>query len=161
MSAAGYARLAARGAAFGAGFALSAVLVAWGARELGALGGELRDLASPAAPARTVPAPTAAQSGAPPPVTSLTVASHRVERRHGDNVVLGVLRNDSGGTVRSVRIEASFHDAGGRLIDLCGWYVGTMIAPGEDKPFKVACGGTPEKPSPEAAAVRLRLVDGY
>ena len=96
-----------------------------------------------------------------PPVTSLTVASHRVERRHGDNVVLGVLRNDSGGTVRSVRIEASFHDAGGRLIDLCGWYVGTMIAPGEDKPFKIACGGTPEKPSPEAAAVRLRLVDGY
>lgn len=157
----GYARLVARGAAFGMGFALAAVAVAWVARELGALGSELRAMASAPGPTRPASAPPGSPAMAGAPVTALTVVSHRVERRHGDNVVIGVLRNDSGASVRSVRVEASFHDGGGRLVDLCGWYVGTMIAPGEDKAFKISCGGTPDRPSPDAAAVRLRLVDGY
>ncbi|MFO1283198.1 MAG: FxLYD domain-containing protein [Burkholderiales bacterium] len=157
-----WARLVARGAAFGAGFAIAAVVVVLLVRELGGLAGEIGLVASPRSEAaRTTAPPPPAATAATAPAANLRVASQRIERRHGDNIVIGVLRNESDGIVRSVRVEAAWHDAGGKLIDLCGWYVGTMIAPGEDKAFKVACGGTPERPAPEAASVRLRMVEGY
>ena len=59
------------------------------------------------------------------------------------------------------RTYSFYYDANGRLVDLCGWYVAPSLAPGEDKPFKVACGGTPERPAPESATVRLRLVEAF
>ncbi|MBK7333777.1 MAG: hypothetical protein IPI87_16160 [Betaproteobacteria bacterium] len=81
-------------------------------------------------------------------------ASGRKGRRRA-----GLLHSRRG--VRSVRVEAAYYDAAGRLVDLCGWYVATSLAPGEEKPFKVACGGTPERPAPESASVRLRIVEGF
>lgn len=156
-----WARLVARGAAFGAGFAIAVVVVLLLVRELGGLAGVAGLLTGPRSePPRPVAGPPPA-SAASAPVANLRVTSQRIERRHGDNLVIGVLRNESDGIVRSVRVEAAWHDAGGRLVDLCGWYVGTMIAPGEDKAFKVACGGTPDRPAPEVASVRLRMVEGY
>lgn len=158
MTAAAFAQRALQGFAFGLGFAAAAALAWLALHEVAGLAGEVRGAAMGAAPARH---PMAAPPQEAAPSQQVHVASHRVERRHGDAVVLGVLRNDADTTVRSVRVEAAYYDAGGRLVDLCGWYVAPSLAPGEDKAFKVSCGGTPERPAPESASVRLRIVEAW
>ena len=30
-----------------------------------------------------------------------------------------------------------------------------------DRPFKVSCGGTPERPAPDSASVRVRVTEGF
>jgi hypothetical protein len=152
------ARRAVQGFAFGLGFALAAAVAWLAVRELGGLAKEVSALAADAAPAR---GGSAAQAVAHAPATSVRVASHRVERRYGDVVVLGVVHNDSDMVTRTVRVEAAYYDAAGRLVDLCGWYVAPALAPGEDKAFKVSCGGTPERPAPDSAAVKLRVVEAF
>lgn len=47
------------------------------------------------------------------------------------------------------------------VVAATAWYVATSLAPGEEKPFKVACGGTPDRPAPESASVRSRVVEGF
>jgi hypothetical protein len=158
MSGADFARRVVQGFAFGAGFAAAAA-VAWLVfHEIGGLAGELGGAATGGTPARTSTV-TPAAPGAP--AASVVVQGHRMERRHGDNVVLGVLHNDGDAMARSVRVEAAYYDAGGRLVDVCGWYVAPALAAGEDKPFKVSCGGTPERPAPESASVKLRIVEAW
>ena len=151
----GMVRYAVHGFAFGIGFALAAALAWLAFRELGGLAGEVRGVASAGAPV----APVGPTSGAP--AASVRVASHRLEHRNGDAIVLGMLRNDADAPVRSVRVEAAFYDAKGALVDLCGWYIAPVLAPGEEKAFKVSCGGLPERPVPESASVRLRLVEAW
>ena len=154
----GFARRVVHGLAFGLGFAVAAALGWLVVREFGALAGEVGGVVAGGTPARKV---AADQAGILAQAGQVRVASHRVERRNGDVVVLGLLHNDADAAVRSVRVEAAYYDAAGRLVDLCGWYVATSLAPGEEKPFKVACGGTPERPAPESASVRLRIVEGF
>ena len=153
---------AVQGFAFGLGFSL-AVAIAWFVlQQVSGLAGEVAAIVSTAAPeASRASAERAAAVAAiaNAPGNSVQVAAQRTERRNGDVVVLGTLRNDSGALVRAVRVEAAFYDAGGGLVDLCGWYVAPALAPGEEKPFKVSCGGTPERPSPESDSVRIRLVE--
>ena len=157
MTAADFTGRAVQGFAFGAGFA-AAALVAWlVAREAIGIAGEVGGAMAAKSSARSAAMPVALPASA----SEVRVASHRVERRHGDNVVLGMLRNDGEATVGSVRVEAAYFDAAGRLVDLCGWYIAAKIAPSEEKPFKVSCGGTPERPAPEGAAVKLRLVEAF
>ncbi|CAG1002100.1 hypothetical protein BURK1_02940 [Burkholderiales bacterium] len=151
-----FARRALGGFASGIGFAAAAGLAWLVVREAGGLAGELSGAVATRASAR--PAATAQASAA---AARVRVTSHRVERRHGDAIVLGVLHNESDVRVGSVRVEAAHYDAAGLLVDLCGWYIAPSLAPGEDKPFKVSCGGTPERPSPEGASVRLRIVEAY
>jgi hypothetical protein len=155
-----YAVQALRGFCFGAGFAVAGALVFLLAREITGLGREPAGAAPAATPARAA-FPASTPAAGTTPGSQLDVRSQRLERRHGDNVVIGVLHNGTAATVRSVRVEAAHYDGAGRLVDVCGWYVATQVVPGEEKPFKVACGGTPERPAPESASVRLRLVDGY
>jgi hypothetical protein len=156
MTGGDFGRRALQGFAFGLGFACAAALGAFVMRELSGLSLELGGAPSAKAPVRTV-VPVAAQAVA----GDVRVASHRVERRNGDTIVLGTLRNEGEAPVSSVRVEAAHYDAGGRLVDLCGWYIAPRLAPGEDKPFKVACGGTPDRPSPESASVKLRVVEAW
>ncbi|MBK6805792.1 MAG: hypothetical protein IPG84_13435 [Betaproteobacteria bacterium] len=153
----GFARRVAHGFAFGLGFAVAAALGWLVVREFGALAGEVGNVVAGGTPRKVA----AEQAGILAQAGQVRVASHRVERRNGDVVVLGLLHNDADAAVRSVRVEAAYYDAAGRLVDLCGWYVATSLAPGEEKPFKVACGGTPERPAPESASVRLRIVEGF
>lgn len=42
-----------------------------------------------------------------------------------------------------------------------GFAVATAPGQGEDKPIGIACGGTPERPAPGSASVRLRIVEGF
>ncbi|MBP6565418.1 MAG: FxLYD domain-containing protein [Burkholderiales bacterium] len=153
----GFARRVAHGFAFGLGFAVAAALGWLVVREFGALAGEVGNVVAGGTPRKVA----AEQAGIFAHAGQVRVASHRIERRNGDVVVLGLLHNDADAAVRSVRVEAAYYDAAGRLVDLCGWYVATSLAPGEEKPFKVACGGTPERPAPESASVRLRIVEGF
>jgi hypothetical protein len=152
-----FARRVVHGFAFGLGFAVAAAIGWLVVRELGALAGEVGNVVAGGTPRKVA----AEQAGILAQAGQVRVASHRVERRNGDVVVLGLLHNDADAAVRSVRVEAAYYDAAGRLVDLCGWYVATSLAPGEEKPFKVACGGTPELPAPESASVRLRIVEGF
>ncbi|MEO8485737.1 MAG: FxLYD domain-containing protein [Betaproteobacteria bacterium] len=152
----GFARRVVQGFAFGLGFSAAAAIAWFAVQEMGGLAREIGGTVSTAAPA----GPTL-QSFAPGPVAKVRVVEQRVERRHGDAVVFGVLRNEAETTVRSVRVEAAFYDGAGKLVDLCGWYIAPSLAGGEDKPFKVACGGTPERPSPDSASVRVRIVEAY
>lgn len=158
MTPANFARRAYHGFAFGLGFAAAGAVVWFAAREVAGLAGEVGGVTTNATPARPV---TSVSRAGGAPEAQVRVASHRVERRHGDVIVLGVLHNDADTTVRSVRIEAAYYDAAGKLVDLCGWYVAPALAPGEDKPFKVSCGGTPERPSPDSATVKLRIVEAW
>ncbi len=152
-----FARRVVHGFAFGLGFALGGALGWLVVREFGALAGEVGNVVAGGTPRKVA----AEQAGIFAHAGQVRVASHRIERRNGDVVVLGLLHNDADAAVRSVRVEAAYYDAAGRLVDLCGWYVATSLAPGEEKPFKVACGGTPERPAPESASVRLRIVEGF
>lgn len=153
------ARHAVRGFAFGLGFAAAAALAWLVAREAGSLAEEIGALGAGGAPPRV--ATGAGVGGIADPAQRVRVASHRVVRRHGDAIVLGVLRNDADGRVGSARVEAAYYDAEGRLVDLCGWYVAPSLEAGEEKPFKITCGGQPERPSPESASVRFRIVEAF
>ena len=146
-----------QGFAFGVGFAVAAGIAWFAVRETTGLAGEFGGAVAAKASARTAAMPMTMPGSA----ADVRVTTHRVERRHGDTVVLGTLKNEAEATVGSVRVEAAYYDAGGRLVDLCGWYIASRIAPGEEKPFKIACGGTPERPAPESAAVKLRIVEAY
>ncbi|HEY8243708.1 MAG: FxLYD domain-containing protein [Vicinamibacteria bacterium] len=146
-----------QGFAFGLGFAAAAAIAWFVMREATSLAGEVGGTMAAKASARTAAMPVAVPGSA----SDVRVISHRVERRNGDTLVLGTLRNDADAAVGSVRVEAAYYDAGGRLVDVCGWYVAQRLAPGEEKPFKVSCGGTPEKPAPESASVKLRLVEAF
>jgi hypothetical protein len=157
VTAADFGRRVAQGFAFGLGFAAAAGIAWFVAREASGLAGEVGGALGAKAAARTAALPIVA----PAAPSEARVASHRVERRHGDTIVLGMLRNDGEGVIGSVRVEAAHFDAAGRLVDVCGWYVAPKLAPGEEKPFKIACGGTPERPAPESASVRLRLVEAF
>jgi hypothetical protein len=152
-------RRAVHGFAFGAGFAVAALAVWFVMQQFSGIAGEVGDLVaggtSPARPALAVPQVSPGQ------VSQVRASNHRVERRNGDAIVLGLLHNDGDATVRSVRVEAAYYDDAGRLVDLCGWYVAPSLAAGEDKPFKVACGGTPDRPVPASASVRLRIVEAW
>jgi len=152
-----FGRRVVQGFAFGLGFAVAAGIAWFVAREVTGLAGELGGAVAAKAGARTAAMPVAS----PGVAADVRVTSHRVERRHGDTVVLGTLRNEADATIGSVRVEAAYYDAGGRLVDVCGWYIAPRLAPGEEKPFKIACGGTPEKPAPESASVKLRLVEAF
>ena len=157
MTAADFARRVAQGFAFGLGFAAAAALAWFVAREATGLAAELGGAVAAKGAARTAALPAAV----PGTASDVRVASHRIERRNGDAVTIGTLRNEGEAMVGSVRVEAAYFDAAGKLVDLCGYYVAARIAPGEEKPFKVSCGGTPERPAPESASVRLRLVEAY
>lgn len=158
-----FVRRAVQGFAFGLGFSLAAALAWWAWQQVTGLAGEVVDVTASGARARPgAPDPAAAREAiANAPATSVRVADHRLERRNGDVVALGTLHNDSGTIARTVRLEAAYYDKAGRLVDVCGWYVAPALAPGEDKAFKIACGGTPERPVPESASVRFRLVEAY
>ena len=157
MNAGDFGRRVLQGFAFGLGFAVAACIAWFVAREVTGLAGELAGAGGAKSSARTAAMPAAV----PATAADVRVTSHRVERRNGDTVVLGMLRNDGDAMVGSVRVEAAYFDAAGRLVDLCGWYVAPKIAPGEEKAFKIACGGTPERPAPESASVRLRLIEAF
>jgi len=158
-----FVRRAVQGFAFGLGFSLAAALAWWGWQQFVGLAGEVKDTAAGGARARSGSATQAAarEAIANAPATSVRVADFRLERRNGDVVALGTLHNDSETIARTVRLEAAYYDQAGRLVDLCGWYVAPALAPGEDKPFKISCGGTPDRPAPESASVRFRLVEAY
>ena len=153
----GYVRHVVHGFTFGLGFAAALGLGWLVVHEGGGLAGEISAVVAGASPPRSpaVTSPVLAEAG------SVRVVSHRVERRNGDAVVLGILRNEGEASVRSARVEAAYYDAGGRLVDLCGWYVAIGLVPGEDRPFKVSCGGTPERPVPDGASVRVRVTEGF
>jgi hypothetical protein len=157
MGSADFLRRMVQGFAFGLGFAVAAGIAWFVMREATGLAGEVGGGLAAKASARTAAMPAAV----PGLASDVRVISHRVERRNGDTVVLGTLRNDADAVAGSVRVEAAYYDAGGRLVDVCGWYVAQRLAPGEEKPFKIACGGTPEKPTPESASVKLRLVEAF
>ena len=157
MGATDFLRRVVQGFAFGLGFAAAAGIAWFVVREATGLAGEVGGAVAAKASARTAGMPIAI----PALVSDVRVTNHRIERRNGDTVVLGTLRNDADAVVGSVRVEAAYYDGAGRLVDVCGWYIAPRLAPGEEKPFKVACGGTPEKPTPESASVKLRLVEAY
>ena len=157
MGSTDFLRRVVQGFAFGLGFAAAAGIGWLVVREVTGLAGEVGGTMAAKASPRTTATPNALPSLA----ADVRVASQRVERRNGDTVVLGTLRNDADTAVGSVRVEAAYYDAGGRLVDVCGWYVAQRLAPGEEKPFKISCGGTPEKPTPESASVKLRLVQAF
>ena len=153
----GYVRHVVRGFAFGLGFAAALGLGWLAVHDAQRLAGEVGSMVAGAPAARPLAAPSRDLAQA----ESVRVVSHRVERRNGDAVVLGTLRNEGEATVRSVRVETAYYDAGGRLADLCGWYVAIGVVPGEERPFKVSCGGTPERPAPDSASVRVRVTEGF
>ena len=157
MGSTDFLRRVVQGFAFGLGFAAAAGIALWVVRETTGLAGEFGGTVAAKASARTAATPAAL----PALAADVRVATQRVERRNGDTVVLGTLRNDADAAVGSVRVEAAYYDAGGKLVDVCGWYVAQRLAPGEEKPFKIPCGGTPEKPTPESASVKLRLVEAF
>jgi len=157
MESTDFLRRVVQGFAFGLGFAAAAGIAWFIVREATGIAGEVRGAVAAKSSARTAATPVAM----PGVASEVRVASHRVERRNGDTVVLGTLHNDADANVGSVRVEAAYYDASGRLVDVCGWYVAQRLAPGEDKPFKISCGGTPEKPTPESASVKLRLVEAF
>ena len=102
-----FGRRALQGFAFGLGFAFAAALGWYAMREISGLSLELGGSLSAKAPMRT-----AVPVVALPAAGEVRVASHRVERRHGDTIVLGTLRNDGDAPVPSVRVEAAHYDAG-------------------------------------------------
>lgn len=156
-----FVRRAVQGFAFGLGFSLAGALAYWTWQQVAGLAGEVSDIAARGAGSGSAAQAAAREAIASAPATSVRVADYRLERRNGDVVALGTLHNDSTTVARTVRLEAAYYDQAGRLVDVCGWYVAPALAPGEDKPFKISCGGTPERPAPESASVRFRLVEAY
>jgi hypothetical protein len=157
MGSTDFLRRVVHGFAFGLGFAAAAGIGWFVVHEATGMAGEFGGTVSANASAGTPAMPAAL----PGPASDVRVTGHRVERRNGDTVVLGTLRNDADAAAGSVRVEAAYYDGSGRLVDVCGWYVAQRLAPGEEKPFKISCGGTPEKPTPESASVKLRLVQAF
>jgi hypothetical protein len=77
----------------------------------------------------------------------------------GDEVVFtGKLKNDGKTTARNFTIEVELFDSDKKFVDVCreSFYAGT-VNPGEERNFKVSCGGCRNRPVPAHASHTVRI----
>ena len=87
------------------------------------------------------------------------MASRAEEAIRGDElVILGRLKNEGKGTARNFAIEAELFDKDKKFVDVCreSFYTST-IKPGEERNFKVSCGGCRTRPFPAHASYTIRV----
>jgi hypothetical protein len=138
------------GLVFGSGFALSVVAIAAAALfwiPWGKAAAEQSDVAFQefTAPGRSV--------------EDLKVVTQSKVRRGDDVIVLGRIKNDGKTTATSYALEVELFDQGGQFVDLCRESYFGGIKAGEERHFKVSCGGCSDKPVPEHATYKIRVTE--
>ena len=90
-------------------------------------------------------------------VDDLHVLSHSKVIRGDDVIVLGRIKNDGNSTKTSYALEVELFDQKGQFVDLCRESYYGAIKSGEERNFKVSCGGCRDKPIPEHATYKIRV----
>jgi hypothetical protein len=81
------------------------------------------------------------------------------EAVRGDEVVfIGKLKNEGQATARNFSIEVELFDKDKKFVDVCREsFYSTTIKPGEERNFKVSCGGCRNRPVPAHASYTVRV----
>jgi hypothetical protein len=86
------------------------------------------------------------------------VVSHEEVRRGDEVVFIGKLKNEGQATARNFSMEIELFDKNKKFVDVCREsFYSTTIKPGEERNFKVSCGGCRNRPVPEHASYTVRI----
>jgi hypothetical protein len=87
------------------------------------------------------------------------VLNHEEATRGDEVVILGRLKNEGQSTARNFAIEVELFDKDKKFVDSCreSFYT-SNIKPGEERNFKVSCGGCRARPVPAHASYTVRVV---
>jgi len=86
------------------------------------------------------------------------VLSHEEVVRGDEVVFIGKLKNEGKATARNFSIEVELFDKDKKFVDVCRESLySTTIKSGEERNFKVSCGGCRNRPVPTHASYTVRL----
>jgi hypothetical protein len=86
------------------------------------------------------------------------VLNHEKAVRGDEIVVIGKLKNEGQATARNFSIEVELFDKEKKFVDVCREsFYSTTIKPGEERNFKVTCGGCRNRPVPAHASYTVRV----
>ena len=89
----------------------------------------------------------------------IKVLSHESVARGEDVVFLGKLKNEGQGTARNFAVEVELFDKDKKFVDVCREsFYASNLRPGEERNFKVACGGCRSRPVALPATYTVRVV---
>ena len=73
--------------------------------------------------------------------SGLTIKDQRPQKQAQNTSFIGTIQNEGKDTWESVQIVAELFDKDGQFVDKCSSYESGRIAPGQNRNFKVSCGG--------------------
>jgi hypothetical protein len=141
-----------RGLIFGAGFSIAAVVLS-----AVAMFAVPWDKAFASQTSQIVEETTKAFASA----EGVKVLTHESTVRGEDVIFLGKLKNEGQSTARNFSIEVELFDKDKKFVDVCreSFYT-SNIRPGEERNFKVSCGGCRSRPVTPPASYSVRVVTG-
>ena len=92
-------------------------------------------------------------------VDEIKILTHEKLIRGDDVVVLGRIKNEGKTTKSNYALEVELFDKDGKFVELCRESYFGSIRPGEERNFKVTCGGCQQKPVPEHASYKIRITE--
>ena len=85
------------------------------------------------------------------------IIKHEKVQRDDQALVLGTVKNDSKDAVRIISIEVDLFDASGNFVEQCSESIRGSLSPGEERNFKVTCGGCKGKPTVQHSTYKVRV----
>jgi hypothetical protein len=92
-------------------------------------------------------------------VDGIKILTHEKLVRGDDVVVLGRIKNEGKTTKSNYALEVELFDKNDKFVELCRESYFGSIRPGEERNFKVTCGGCQQKPVPEHASYKIRITE--
>jgi hypothetical protein len=87
------------------------------------------------------------------------ISHHEIVVRGDEIVVIGKLKNEGKTTARNFSLEVELFDKDKKFVDVCreSFYSSTVNS-GEERNFKVSCGGCRNRPVPAHDSYTVRVV---
>jgi hypothetical protein len=92
-------------------------------------------------------------------VEEVKILEHEKLIRGDDVVVLGRIKNEGETTKSNYALEVELFDKDKKFVELCRESYFGSIRPGEERNFKVTCGGCQQKPVPEHTSYAIRITE--
>ncbi|WP_284620800.1 FxLYD domain-containing protein [Aquabacterium humicola] len=88
---------------------------------------------------------------------NLQIVKHEKVEREDQTLVLGTVRNDTTEAIRFANVEVDLFDSAGKFVEQCSHVLNGSVSPGEERNFKVVCGGCKDKPTVQHSTYKVRV----
>jgi hypothetical protein len=91
--------------------------------------------------------------------SGLVIKFHEQRRTEFSSAVIGMVRNEGSDSWRGIELVVELFDKSGKFLDKCTSYESIALAPGEERNFKVSCGGCKDNPVVKYDHYAIRIED--